>query len=36
MATSGSGFAMGDFLGAIADTVRPGTARPAVVHADEL
>jgi quercetin dioxygenase-like cupin family protein len=27
---------MADFLGAISDTVRPGTARPVVVHADEL
>src|SRR6476469_11104026 len=36
MATSGPGFAMGDFLGAIAGTVRPRTARPCVVHADEL
>jgi gentisate 1,2-dioxygenase len=36
MAVSGPDFAMGDFLGAIAGTVRPGTARPVVVHADEL
>ncbi|WP_405969367.1 cupin domain-containing protein [Streptomyces sp. NBC_00988] len=36
MAESGSGFTMGDFLGSIQDTVRPGAARPAVVHADEL
>jgi hypothetical protein len=36
MAVSGPDFAMGEFLGAIADTVRPGTARPVVVHADEL
>ena len=36
MAVSGPDFAMGEFLGAIADTVRPGAARPVVVHADEL
>ena len=36
MAVSGPDFAMGEFLGAIAGTVRPGTARPVVVHADEL
>jgi quercetin dioxygenase-like cupin family protein len=27
---------MADFLGAISDTVRPGAARPVVVHAGEL
>jgi gentisate 1,2-dioxygenase len=36
MALSGPGFSMADFLGAISDTVRPGTARPVVVHAAEL
>src|SRR6476661_6498113 len=36
MAVSGPDFAMGEFLGAISGTVRPGTARPVVVHADEL
>jgi gentisate 1,2-dioxygenase len=36
MALSGAGFNLGDFLGAISDAVRPGTARPVVVHADEL
>ena len=36
MALSGPGFSMADFLGALSDTVRPGTARPVVVHAAEL
>jgi gentisate 1,2-dioxygenase len=36
MALSGSDFNLGDFLGAISASVRPGTARPVVVHADEL
>jgi gentisate 1,2-dioxygenase len=36
MGTSGGGFDMADFLGAISSTVRPGTARPVVVHAGEL
>jgi quercetin dioxygenase-like cupin family protein len=36
MALSGAGFTMADFLGAISGTVRPGTARPVVVHAAEL
>ena len=36
MGLSGAGFHMADFLGAISDTVRPGTARPVVVHAAEL
>jgi gentisate 1,2-dioxygenase len=36
MGLSGPGFSMTDFLGAISSSVRPGTARPVVVHADEL
>jgi quercetin dioxygenase-like cupin family protein len=36
MAQSGDGFAVTDFLGAISDSVRPGAARPVVVHAEEL
>ena len=36
MALSGAGFDLADFLGAISATVRPGTARPVVVHAAEL
>ena len=36
MAIAGAGFSLADFLGAISDTVRPGTARPVVVHAAEL
>jgi gentisate 1,2-dioxygenase len=36
MALSGPDFAMGDFLGAIADTVRPSAVRPVVLRADEL
>ena len=31
-----SGFDLAGFLGGLTDTVRPGTARPLVVHADEL
>jgi quercetin dioxygenase-like cupin family protein len=36
MAMAGAGFNLADFLGAISDTVRPGTGRPVVVHAAEL
>jgi gentisate 1,2-dioxygenase len=36
MATSGAGFSMADFLGAISASVRPSQARPLVVHANEL
>jgi quercetin dioxygenase-like cupin family protein len=36
MALSGAGFILADFLGAISASVRPGTARPVVVHAAEL
>ena len=36
MGLSGPAFSMADFLGAISDTVRPGTGRPVVVHAAEL
>jgi gentisate 1,2-dioxygenase len=36
MALAGPEFSMADFLGGIADRVRPGAARPIVVHADEL
>ena len=36
MAAQGAGFDMADFLAAISPVVRPGTARPAVVHAREL
>jgi quercetin dioxygenase-like cupin family protein len=36
MGLSGDGFNLADFLGAISDTVRPGRARPVVVHAAEL
>ena len=36
MARSGAGFDLADFLSAISATVRPGTARPVVVHAAEL
>jgi gentisate 1,2-dioxygenase len=36
MGLSGAGFSMADFLGAISDAVRPGTARPLVVHAADL
>ncbi len=31
-----TGFDMARFLGSLTDTVRPGTQRPLVVHADEL
>jgi quercetin dioxygenase-like cupin family protein len=36
MALQGDGFNLADFLGAISAAVRPGTARPVVVHAAEL
>jgi quercetin dioxygenase-like cupin family protein len=36
MGLSGTGFRMADFLGTISDAVRPGSARPVVVHAAEL
>jgi quercetin dioxygenase-like cupin family protein len=36
MGLSGAGFDMAGFLGAISGTVRPGAARPLVVHAAEL
>jgi|SRR5271170_2191254 len=36
MGLSGASFNMADFLGAISGSVRPGTARPAVVRAAEL
>ena len=36
MAIAGTGFNLAGFLGAIRDTVRPGTARPVVVRAAEL
>lgn len=36
MANSGSEFHLMDFLGGLADTVPPGTARPVVVRAEEL
>lgn len=36
MALSGPDFSMADFLGAISDTVAPGTALPIVVRAKEL
>ena len=36
MTSSGIGLSMADFLGTISGTVRPGTARPVVVHAAEL
>ena len=36
MGLSGAGFDMADFLGALSGTVRPGRARPVVVHAAEL
>ena len=36
MALAGSGFDLKDFLGALGGAVRPGTARPVVVHAAEL
>jgi gentisate 1,2-dioxygenase len=36
MAQSGPDFSMAEFLGAISGTVRPSTARPVVVRAEEL
>lgn len=36
MGLSGASFSMADFMGAISASVRPGTARPVVVHAAEL
>jgi gentisate 1,2-dioxygenase len=36
MGQSGAGFDMADFLAGISAAVRPGTARPVVVHAGEL
>jgi gentisate 1,2-dioxygenase len=36
MGLSGAGFDMAAFLGAISSSVRPGTARPVVVHAADL
>jgi gentisate 1,2-dioxygenase len=36
MGRQGAGFDLADFLAAISTTVRPGTARPVVVHAAEL
>jgi quercetin dioxygenase-like cupin family protein len=36
MGLSGAGFSLADFLGAISDAVRPGAARPLVLHAAEL
>jgi gentisate 1,2-dioxygenase len=36
MGLHGAGFDMADFLGTISAAVRPGSARPVVVHADEL
>ncbi|MEV6631528.1 cupin domain-containing protein [Actinoplanes sp. NPDC051470] len=36
MTTSGPGFDLADFLGAISSAVRPGEARPIVVHDREL
>jgi quercetin dioxygenase-like cupin family protein len=36
MAGSGPDFSMAEFLAGISDTVRPGPARPIVVHAEEL
>jgi quercetin dioxygenase-like cupin family protein len=36
MGLSGAGFSLADFLAAISSSVRPGTARPVVVHAAEL
>ena len=36
MALSGPGFDLASFLGAISASVRPGPARPVVVHAAEL
>ena len=36
MATSGPDFSLSEFLSSISDEVEPWTARPFVVHADEL
>jgi gentisate 1,2-dioxygenase len=36
MGLSGTGFQLADFLGALSSAVRPGTARPVVVHEAEL
>jgi gentisate 1,2-dioxygenase len=36
MGQAGASFDMGDFLAGISAAVRPGTARPVVVHAGEL
>ena len=36
MSTSGPDFSLSEFLSSISDEVEPGTARPFVVHADEL
>jgi gentisate 1,2-dioxygenase len=36
MGLSGTEFSMADFLGALSGSVRPGTARPVVVHASEM
>ena len=36
MGSAGQDFNLGDFLGAISDSVRPGTARPVVVHSAGL
>ncbi|HEY3868576.1 MAG TPA: cupin domain-containing protein [Actinocrinis sp.] len=36
MGLSGAEFSLADFLGALSAAVRPGTARPVVVHDDEL
>jgi gentisate 1,2-dioxygenase len=36
MSTSGPDFSLSEFLSSISDEVEPGTARPFVVHANEL
>jgi quercetin dioxygenase-like cupin family protein len=36
MGLSGATFSMAEFLSALSDSVRPGTARPVVVHAAEM
>ncbi|MFJ2263489.1 cupin domain-containing protein [Streptomyces sp. NPDC087844] len=36
MSTSGPGFVLGDFLAALTPVVRPGGARPLVVHDEDL
>ena len=36
MGLSGAGFDLADFLAGISAAVRPGAARPVVVHASEL